>query len=55
MISQLSAKYQFCTIHTADTTDGKVTTRAPLSIESEKVGQCGTYIITQVKIPSNRE
>ena len=37
MISQLSAKYQFCSIHTADTTDGKVTTRAALSIESEKV------------------
>ena len=38
MISQLSAKYQFCAIHshTADTTDGKVTTRAPLSIESQK-------------------
>ena len=37
MISQLSAKYQFCAIHTADTTDGKVTTRVLLSIESEKV------------------
>ena len=37
MISQLSAKYQFCTIHTADTTDGKVTNQALLSIESEKV------------------
>ena len=37
MISQLSAKYQFCAIHTADTTDGKVTTRASLSVESEKV------------------
>ena len=24
-ISKLSAKYQFCTIHTADNTDGKVT------------------------------
>ena len=28
MISQLSAKYQLCAIHTADnSTDGKVTTR----------------------------
>ena len=25
MISKLSAKYQFCAIHTADNTDGKVT------------------------------
>ena len=41
--SDLAAKYQFCTIHTADTTasthstDGIVTNRALLSIESEKV------------------
>ena len=28
MISQLSAKYQTGTIHTVDTTDGKVTNRA---------------------------
>ena len=27
MISQLSAKYQFGAMHTADTTDGKVTNR----------------------------
>ena len=25
MISKLSAKYQFCAIHTTDNTDGKVT------------------------------
>ena len=28
MISQLSAKYQFGAIHTADITDGKITNRA---------------------------
>ena len=27
MISKLSAKYQFCAIRTADTRDGKLTTR----------------------------
>ena len=27
MISKLSAKYQFCVIRTADTRDGKLTTR----------------------------
>ena len=37
MIRQLSAKYHFAAIHTADTTGGKVTNRAILSIESEKV------------------
>ena len=37
MISQLFAKYQFGAIHAADTTDGKVTNRALLSTESEKV------------------
>ena len=37
MISQLSAKYQFGEIHTADTTTCKVTNRALLSTESEKV------------------
>ena len=37
MISQLSAlKYKFGAIHTADTTDGKVTNRALLSTKSEK-------------------
>ena len=34
---QSNIKYQFCAIHTADTTDGKVTNRALLSTESEKV------------------
>ena len=29
--------YQFCAIHTADTTDNEVTNLAHLSIESEKV------------------
>ena len=37
MIIQLSAKYQFCAKHTAATSDGKITNRARLSIESEKV------------------
>ena len=37
MISQLSAKYQFGAMHTADTTDGKVSNRALLSTESDKV------------------
>ena len=37
MISQLSAKYQFGAMHTADTTDGKVTNVPLLSTESEKV------------------
>ena len=36
-ISKLSGKNQFCAIHTADNTDGKVTTRARLSTVSEKV------------------
>ena len=35
-ISQLSARYQFGAIDTADTTDGKVTHLALLSAESEK-------------------
>ena len=35
MISQLSAKYQFGAIQTADTTDSKVTNRDLLSTESE--------------------
>ena len=40
MITQLSAKYQFCAIHTADTitTAGKVTNRALLSTVSEQNG-----------------
>ena len=37
MISQLSVKYHFGVMHTADTTDGKVTNGALLSTESEKV------------------
>ena len=37
MIIQLLAMYQFGVIRTAATTDGKVTNRARLSIESEKV------------------
>ena len=37
MISQLSAKYQFGAMHTADTTGGKVTNLALLSTDSEKV------------------
>ena len=39
-MGKLSAKYQFCAIHTADNTDGKVTIAAncpPMSIVSEKV------------------
>ena len=38
MISQLSAKYLLgATMHSSDTTDGKVTNRALLSTESENV------------------
>ena len=37
MISQLSAKYYFGVMHTADTTDGEVTNRALLSTKSENV------------------
>ena len=37
MISQLSAKYHFGMLHTADTTVGKVTNQALLSTESETV------------------
>ena len=37
MISKLSAKYQFCVIHTADNTDGKVTIVRRLSTVSDKV------------------
>ena len=37
MISQLSAKYHFGAMHTADTTDGKVTNWTLLSTEFEKV------------------
>ena len=43
-ISKLSAKYQFCAIHTADTTHGKVTNRALLSTESEKVHRLYLFI-----------
>ena len=43
MISQLSAKYQFGAIHTAHTTDGKVTNLALLSTESEKVYRLYMY------------
>ena len=37
MIGQLTDKYQFGAIQTAETTDGKVTNLALLSTESEKV------------------
>ena len=36
-ISKLSAKYQLCAIHTADNTDGKLTSVRRLSAVSEKV------------------
>ena len=37
MISQLSAKYQFCTVHTADIIDGESPSNPRKSIVSEKV------------------
>ena len=37
MTSQLSGNYQFGVMHTADTTEGKITNMALLSTESEKV------------------
>ena len=43
--SKLSAKYQFCAIHTADNTDGKVTIVCRLSTVSEKVHRLDPPII----------
>ena len=50
MICQLYAKYQFGAIHTADTTYGKVTNRALLSAESEKVHRLYLPTIRQASI-----
>ena len=50
MISQLSAKYQFGAIDTADTPYSKVTNMALLSTESEKVHRLylrSVYVATQ--------
>ena len=44
MVSKLSAKYQFCAIHTADNTDGKVTEADNFSRPDKFLHDTGTYL-----------
>ena len=47
MISQLSAKYQFGAMHTADTTDGKVTNAPPFV---HRIRESTPFILARHKI-----